>query len=100
DSRANQFREQNQYSDEKNTKHRANSRIRWEIDSTNRIDFSPNLSFTKTNRINDSYSLTTQNKEHLINQSDRFGDNENSNFSIGANLTFMHRFRKNGRSIS
>ncbi|MBE8722819.1 hypothetical protein C4F40_19035 [Sphingobacterium sp. Ka21] len=100
DSRANQFREQNQYSDQRNTEHKANSRIRLEIDSANRIDFAPNLSFTKTNRINDSYSRTTRNKEDLINQSDRFGDNENSNFSIGASLTFMHRFKKNGRSIS
>ncbi|TJY68056.1 TonB-dependent receptor [Sphingobacterium alkalisoli] len=100
DSRANQFREQNQYSDQRKTEHRANSRIRWEIDSTNRLDFSPNLSLTKTNRINDSYSRTTRNKEDLINESDRFMDNENSNFSVGANLTFMHRFLKNGRTIS
>lgn len=100
ESQTNQFRDQNQLSDQANNEHKINARLRWEIDSANRMDFSPNISFDKSNRISDALSTTTLNKTDLINQSNRYNNNDNTNFSIGGNLTFMHRFRKQGRSIS
>lgn len=97
---ANQFRTQEQLSDNLNKDHKFNGRIKWNIDSANRIDFSPNFSYTQTHRQNSSNSLTNRDRTDPINHSVRSNDNENKNLNIGGSLTYMHRFQKNGRSLS
>lgn len=99
-ARANQFQVQDRQSESKNIQHNANARIRWEIDSANRLDFRPNISFTSADRENITFSNTSKERTQLINQSDRSGNNSNTNFNIGGNLTFMHRFKKSGRTVS
>lgn len=100
DKQANQFRVQAQESDNLQKEHKLNSRIKWDIDSLNRIDFAPNFTYTGGNNSNNSNSETTISKTSPINKSDRFTKNNTDNFSFGGSLTFMHRFKKRGRSIS
>ena len=100
DNQANQFRNQNQNSDNLSKEHQFESRIKWNIDSTNRIDFAPNFKYSQTIRENSTH-FTTKIDEAPINTSDRSNSATSDNFSIGGNLTYMHRFKnKNGRTIS
>lgn len=99
-ARANQFRDQVQFSDQRNNEHNAHARVRWDIDSTNRLDFSPTIGYTGSYRFNTNFSTTTREQVERINQTDRSNQNESSNFRFGADLTYMHRFKKPGRTIS
>ena len=100
EKQANQFRTQEQLSDDLNKEHKFNGRIKWNLDSTNRIDFSPNLRYTEVHKLNNSDSRTSRNRTEPINHSIRSGDSNNKSFDIGGSLTYMHRFRKKGRSLS
>lgn len=100
DKQANQFRIQDQLSDNLGKEHKFNGRIKWNIDSTNRIDFSPNISYTEGIRQSNSNSETNRNRTDPINASVRSNHADNSNFNIGGSLTYMHRFSKKGRSVS
>ncbi|MBL1410253.1 outer membrane beta-barrel protein [Sphingobacterium faecale] len=100
EKQANQFRTQEQLSDNLSKEHKFNGRIKWNIDSTNRIDFSPNISYTQGVRANSSNSETNRGRTELINHSIRSNDNDSKNFNIGGALTYMHRFKKKGRSLS
>lgn len=80
--------------------HKANARVRWKIDSTQRLDFSPRLSYTRTNRFSDASSSMTIADAELLNSSTRHTDNQNSNFNFGGELTYMYRFNKPGRTAS
>ena len=100
DKQANQFRTQEQLSDNLSKEHKFNGRIKWDIDSVNRIDFSPNLNYSQGFRQNSSHSRTTRERIDPINESVRSNDNDNKNLNFGGALTYMHRFSKKGRSIS
>jgi len=97
---ANQFRVQEQVSDNTQREHKFNARVKWTIDSTNRIDFSPNMTYTDRLNSNESNHKTTLSKETLINSANRYSKNNNDNFSVGGSLTYMHRFAKKGRTAS
>lgn len=97
---ANQFRTQEQISDNHTKEHKFNGRLKWNIDSANRIDFSPNIGYTQGFRQNNSSSQTTRGKIMPINESVRSNDNDSKNLNFGGALTYMHRFAKQGRSIS
>lgn len=99
-SRSNQFQDQIQFSDNRNNAHSINARMRWEVDSANRLDFSPNLSYTGANRLGTNFARTSLEQTTPINQTDRSNTAENSNFSFGGDLTYMHRFKSPGRTIS
>src|SRR5690606_13210648 len=80
-SNANQFNTQDQKSNSINYSHRANMRIRFDIDSNQRLDFRPTLSFQQNNR--SLYSLGHMVSATLdpINASERTNDNDQSNFN-------------------
>lgn len=99
-NQANQFRTQNQLSDVQNISHEFGGRLKWQIDSTNRLDFSPNLKFTSSERINSTDFNTINTSSNPINNSIRSSENDSKNLSFGASLTYMHRFKKNGRTLS
>ncbi len=100
EKQANQFRFQETAADNTQKEHRFNARVKWDIDSVNRIDFMPNFSYTGGLVSNDSYSETTRSKTTLINKSDRYSESNTDNYNVGGSLTFMHRFKKKGRTIS
>ena len=97
---ANQFRTQNQLSDANNTQHTFNGRLKWQIDSTNRLDFSPNLRYTSSERLSATDFNTINASDSPINKSIRSSNSDNSNFSFGGSLTYMLRLKKQGRTIS
>lgn len=97
---ANQFRSQNQASTVKLNEHKFNSRIKWNLDSLNRIDFAPNITHSYQATHNKSNHETILGKENPINASNRNTDNARNNLALGGNLTFMHRFLKKGRTFS
>ena len=100
EKQANQFRTQNQLSDANNTEHTFNGRLKWQIDSTNRLDFSPNLRYTSNERLSATDFNTINASESPINKSIRSSNGDNSNFSFGGSLTYMLRLKKQGRTIS
>ncbi|MGH2623381.1 MAG: outer membrane beta-barrel protein, partial [Sphingobacterium sp.] len=100
-SRANQFQHQQQIANQGNQEHNFRSRLKWDIDSINRLDFSPSITYNTSDRMNSSVSQMSKGEERdLLNTSDRNNNNENSNFNFGAGLTFMHRFKGKGQTIT
>ncbi|MFD1771755.1 outer membrane beta-barrel protein [Sphingobacterium suaedae] len=99
-NRANQFQQQAQLQHNKETAHKANARVRWNIDSMQRLDFSPNLSYQSVHRIGSNNSSMFLNRSDLLNRSTRKNDHENGSFIFGGELTYMYRFRKAGRTVS
>jgi len=99
-SNANQFNTQNQESNSINYSHRANMRMRFDIDSNQRIDFQPSLSFQQNNRTLFSNSHTLLSNNDPINASERTNDNDNFNFNFSGSLDYRLRLGKLGRTIS
>ncbi|WP_317164354.1 outer membrane beta-barrel protein [Sphingobacterium sp. SGG-5] len=97
--KVNQFRDQNQFSDILQSDHKLNARLRWKIDADNRLDIAPNIRY----RANDREIITdfiTLKEVDTLNSSDRSSHSNTSNFNFGGSLTYMHRFKKQGRTIS
>ena len=99
-TRANQFQKQQQEGENGNSEHNLRGRLKWDIDSMNRLDINPNLSYTNREIFNSSVSNMMKEGSEPLNNSDRKFNNNNSNFSFGGSLTYMHRFRKSGQTIS
>lgn len=100
EKQANQFRHQQNRSDIHNQNHDFGARVKWNIDSLNRIDFTPNIKYTSSNREVATQFNTIKDGNMPINNSDRSSDSYNDNFSFGGSLTFMHRFKKKGRTMT
>ncbi|MCT1532288.1 TonB dependent receptor [Sphingobacterium daejeonense] len=99
-TRANQFQKQQQEGENGNSEHNLRGRLKWDIDSMNRLDINPNLSYTNRDIFNSSVSNMMKEGSEPLNNSDRKFNNNNSNFSFGGSLTYMHRFRKSGQTLS
>lgn len=99
-ARANQFQNSHQLATAINNEHTFGGRVKWQIDSMNNLDFTPNLTFRGTGRDNSSSSQMTKNQTELINKSDRKNNNDNNSLNYGGSLSYMHRFRKSGQTIS
>ena len=97
---ANQFNTQNQASGSTNYSHRANMRIRFDIDSNQRIDFRPNLSFQQNDRNSLSNNHTVLGNDDPVNTSVRNNTNENANFNFSGSLDYRLRLGKPGRTVS
>ncbi len=100
EKQANQFRFQDQYSDHTVKEQKFNARVKWDIDSLNKIDFSPTISYTGGQNISMSISETNLEKTKPINSSNRSTESINENINVGGSITYMHRFKKQGRTIS
>ena len=99
-SNANQFNKQNQESSSINYSHRANIRIRFDIDSNQRLDFRPSLSFQQNNRTLFSDSRMISATDAPINASERTNDNDRFNFNFNGSLNYQLRLNKTGRTLS
>ncbi|HMR19362.1 MAG TPA: TonB-dependent receptor [Sphingobacterium sp.] len=99
-SRANQFRNQDQFSDIGSGEHSFSSRLRWNIDSVHRIDFSPNIRYNSSSRDMATDYITMLAQTEPINSSVRSNSSTDANFNFSGSLTYMFRFKKRGRTIS
>jgi len=97
---ANQFNRQNQESGSLNSSHRANIRVRFDVDSNQRIDFRPSLSFQQYNRNSIVTSNTSTVDNNPVNASVRNNNNENSNFNFSGSLDYRLRLGKPGRTVT
>ncbi|MGK6352083.1 outer membrane beta-barrel protein [Parapedobacter sp. DT-150] len=97
---ANQFRTQNQESGGVNYSHRINMRVRFDIDSNQRLDFRPTLSFQQHDRNSFSTNSTVFANSDPVNASVRNNNNENANFNVGGSLDYQFRLSKPGRTVS
>src|SRR5690606_33867252 len=93
-SNANQFNTQNQESGSKNYSHRANMRIRFDIDSIQRMDFRPSFSFQQHDLNAFSNNRTVSTGNDPVNASVRNNNNENSNFNLSGSLDYRLRLGK------
>jgi len=99
-TRSNQFQNQHQTGDNAAVEHNFGGRLKWDIDSMNRLDISPNLSYNKREIFNSSTSSMNKGGTEPLNNSNRNFNNDNKNFSFGGSLSYMHRFKKAGQTLS
>jgi len=99
-NRANQQQISDQNSHNREVEHKANSRIRWNVDSIQRIDFSPSFTYNYSNRAGFNTSETSKNENELINKSSRENENRNQSLRISADFGYFYRFKKVGRTAS
>ena len=83
-----------------NTNHRVNMRIEYQIDSSNQIIISPNLSFQNNNsdRFTHNQSFNTSNA--LISESFNKTNSSTSGNNLSNNILYSHNFAKRGRTFS
>lgn len=84
----------------RNTNHRANLRLEYEIDSSNKIIFAPRISFQQYNSERSLYGSTRLPDSSLLSYTDNYNSSKNNGLNGGANLTYRHKFRKKGRTTS
>lgn len=99
-NRQNQLQQHISSSTNEQTEHKANARLRWKIDTTQRLDFRPRFSYNNASNLSSSSSSAFINSSDLLNSSVRHNDNQNSNINFGGELTYMYRFKKPGRTAS
>lgn len=96
----NQLNFQDYESVSKNYNHRVNLRMEYEIDSMNSVSFRPNISFQDFNRSNSTFSQTMLAGNQPVNSSDGNYTSDNNSYRFDGGLTYRHRFRKDGRTVS
>lgn len=82
-----------------NTNHRANFRLRYDIDSANSIIVTPRFSM-QLNNSNSSTGSFSDIAERRSNQLDKTNSSDNSGYNFSTDLLYRHRFAKLGRSLS
>ncbi len=96
----NQFNVQRQTTGVDNDRHQANMRIRFDIDSAQRLDFRPSFSFQRSEIHSFSNNRTELANNDPVNASERNNDNNNRNFSFSGNLDYRIRLNRSGRTVS
>lgn len=84
----------------KNTNHRVNLRLEYDIDSFNTIIFTPNISF-QHNESNRTLDGKTNKKDSTeINNTNNKNNSDNNGYNLNASILYQHKFAKKGRTIS
>lgn len=95
----NQSYSEENYSNTKNTNHRMNFRIEYEIDSVNSIIMRPRLSLQQNVGTSETFGQTLSGSD-LLNQTDNLFRSDLTGLSFNNNLLFRHRFAKARRTFS
>lgn len=90
---------QNSLSNSDGSNQNFNLRWNYKINEYNSFIFSPSGSFSNNENTSSSSSKTFE-KEALINSSVNSNTNKSKNLNYNNNLTFFHRFKKEGRTLS
>ncbi|WP_114781870.1 TonB-dependent receptor [Botryobacter ruber] len=83
----------------RNSDHRMNLRLEYNINETNRLLITPNFSTSANSSFGYRFGRTI-NDEGPLNQSENENRSENGSFNIGNNIHYSHRFFKKGRVFS
>lgn len=95
----NQIYGESSFSDTRNTNHRMNFRIEFEIDSVNSIIMRPRLSLQQNRGNSETFGQTSLNNE-LLNQTDNLYNSDLTGLNFSNNILFRHRFGKSRRTFS
>lgn len=87
------------FSNTRNTNHRMNFRLEYQIDSVNSIIMRPRLSVQQNKGNSETFGQTTL-ADELLNQTDNFFNSDLSALNFNNNLLFRHRFAKARRTFS
>lgn len=90
---------ENNFSESKNYNHRFSLRMEYNIDSMNRIIFQPRLSFQSNNSERGFDGFTFKDGNNINSSSSNY-NSKSSAISFSSFLLYMHRFSKQGRTIS
>lgn len=95
----NQIYDEQSLSSTRNTNHRMNFRIEYEIDSVNSIIMRPRLTAQQNYGNSETFGQTSL-ANALLNQTDNFYNSDLSALNFSNNLLFRHRFAKPRRTFS
>jgi len=100
DDTVSQLYDETDQSEGDNYNHRANMRMRYRIDESNSLVFTPRISFQRNEAISSVFGINT-----LLNGSDLSTTtnnytSENTGYNASSNLLFQHRFSKPRRTVS
>lgn len=84
----------------RNFNHRMNFRFDIQLDSLNSILISPRLSYQGNNRNQETYGLTQDNEQSLINQIANSTFSNNNGINAGTSVLWRHKFMKPMRTLS
>ena len=83
-----------------NFNHRANVRLEYKIDTMNTIFLTPQISFQNNRSKSDLRGLTSYGDAGLISALTNSNDAKNDGFNTNNNLLYMHKFKKERRTLS
>lgn len=83
-----------------NTNHRFNLRLEYNIDSSNRLIITPNVSFQKNNSVNSTLNESFFVPGSPINRTLNTSRNDRSGINANNNILYSHSFKKRGRNFS
>jgi len=92
--------QENSYTHSKNTNHRANLRVEYEIDSNNTLIITPRISVQQNEYAKMLNGSTTLPGSLAVSATDNNTQSKNYGLNLGNTLVYMHRFAKKGRTIS
>lgn len=84
----------------RNTNHRANLRIEYDIDSANSLIFTPKLSYQQNESLRELAGNSRYPDSTLLNSTTNRNTANNDGYNLGANLVYRHKFDKKGRTLS
>lgn len=87
-------------SESNNFNHRANARLEYTIDTMNTIFFTPQISFQNNRSKSNLKGLTSYGEAGLISALTNASDAKSEGFNTNNNLLYMHKFKKERRTIS
>lgn len=91
---------ENSLTTSRNTNHRANLRIEYEIDSSNTLIFSPRISFQQNDFTRNLLGESRYPDSSLINSLNNSNQSSGNGYNFSGNLTYRHKFAKRGRTAS
>ncbi|MCH5220521.1 MAG: TonB-dependent receptor [Muribaculaceae bacterium] len=96
-----QYLYSNKYAKDQGHNFRADFRLQWKPDSSNTIDFRPNMSFNSNRSFSNDSSVTRNATMSEVTRSLNNSNSKGTSWEFGAQLTFNHNFRSHpGRSFS
>lgn len=95
-----QFFESNNTLETNNLNHRFNLRMKWDIDSSNSLLYTPSLNWQGNRQINDAFSTNRTQLNELLNITENEQNTNNNAWVVSNDLLLQHKFKKAGRTIS
>lgn len=97
---SNLFYKENSTTNAKNTNHRANLRLEYEIDPNNSIILSPKISIQNNDNSSNLSGNTKAADSSLINSTSNNNTTKNNGYNLTGNFVYRHKFNKRGRTFS